>query len=346
MALDTYSPCPGGTGKKVKFCCNDLAGELQKIDRMLEGEQVQACLSHVDALLTKYPDRACLLSTRSLVLRATHQAEAAARAVEEFLQKHPNNPVALADAAILAAEEEGGEAAMRLLQRALTASGEALEMRVYMAMGEVAEALAIEGNILAVVALLDTQIALQPDDPRPREMLLELRQSMRVPLLMKDHRWAPETPENVPWKARYEEAVSASRELRWSVCEERLTRLAGEVGDEPIVWRALAAMRGWVADKEGAMDALHKYASLPVPLDDAVEAEALARLLLDDPLGDHEDVFTVTYAVNDVDQLQTALALSRQVEAVQVNPAELTEEDQPPPRAVYHLCDRAVPEAG
>ena len=30
MSLDPYAPCPGGTGKKIKFCCPDLVGDLEK----------------------------------------------------------------------------------------------------------------------------------------------------------------------------------------------------------------------------------------------------------------------------------------------------------------------------
>ena len=50
MALDAYSLCPGGTGKKIKFCCPDFLPELQKIDRMLDGEQYMACLQHIEQL--------------------------------------------------------------------------------------------------------------------------------------------------------------------------------------------------------------------------------------------------------------------------------------------------------
>jgi hypothetical protein len=62
MSLDPYSPCPGGTGKKIKFCCDDLVGELDKIERMVEGEQFVACLDHVTKLDEKQPGRPCLLS--------------------------------------------------------------------------------------------------------------------------------------------------------------------------------------------------------------------------------------------------------------------------------------------
>ena len=49
MPIDPYSPCPGGTGKKIKFCCPDLVTELEKIQRMLEGEQRAACLEHIES---------------------------------------------------------------------------------------------------------------------------------------------------------------------------------------------------------------------------------------------------------------------------------------------------------
>ena len=50
MTIDRYTPCPGGTGKKIKFCCQDLLHELEGVHRMLEGDQRLACLEHVEKL--------------------------------------------------------------------------------------------------------------------------------------------------------------------------------------------------------------------------------------------------------------------------------------------------------
>ena len=94
MAIDAYSLCPGGTGKKIKFCCEDSVGELQKIDQMLEGEQFLAALKHVEDLLEKTPDKACLLSLKTMLLRATEQHEAAKQSAAVFLEKHPENVMA------------------------------------------------------------------------------------------------------------------------------------------------------------------------------------------------------------------------------------------------------------
>ena len=345
MALDAYSPCPGGTGKKIKFCCSDLMGELQKIDRMLEGEQYLACLNHVESLLKKTPDRACLLATRSLLLRATNQLEAAEQAGSEFLQKHPQNPIALADAAALAALRGDGGGGMKLLLQALAATGDNMEIRVYVAMGEIAEALATEGNVLAALPLLIVQIQMDPEDPRPKELLAELQLSPSVPVLMKDQRRPPEAPADAPWKAKYDEIIRGADRLQWASAVERLADLIREVGDQPTPWRALAMVRGWIADEDGCIEALRKFVSLDVPLDDAVEAEALALMLSDDPLGDQMDVLDVTFGIQDIEQLQTAFALSGQMLSLPVDPASFVEDDSPPPRAIYHILDKALPQS-
>ena len=39
MPIDPYSSCPGGTGKKIKFCCADLVGDLEQLEKLTEGEQ-------------------------------------------------------------------------------------------------------------------------------------------------------------------------------------------------------------------------------------------------------------------------------------------------------------------
>ena len=105
MPIDAYSLCPGGTGKKIKFCCADFLRELEKIDRLLEGDQTAACLQQIERLLAGGPPRACLLAIKGMLLRSGGQLEAAAANAAAFLQRFPDNPVALAESAILAAIE-------------------------------------------------------------------------------------------------------------------------------------------------------------------------------------------------------------------------------------------------
>src|SRR5688500_16350934 len=111
MTLDAYSTCPGGTGKKIKFCCSDIIPELAKIDRMLAGDQRLACLDYVEKLNQKFPDRACLLVTKASLERATGKVEAADQTLQAMMEQQGANPVALAQSASLAAQQQNLRAA-------------------------------------------------------------------------------------------------------------------------------------------------------------------------------------------------------------------------------------------
>ena len=107
MAIDPYSPCPGGTGKKVKFCCPDLLNELEKIQKMVAADQRHACLDYIAQLEAKFPNRSCLLTTKALLQGQLGDADAARQTVDKVLEAQPENPVALAEHALLAIDKQG-----------------------------------------------------------------------------------------------------------------------------------------------------------------------------------------------------------------------------------------------
>ena len=100
MPLDPYSPCPGGTGKKLKFCCSELIGDLEQLDRLTSGEQYAAGLEEVERLIKRYPGRACLMAYRTRLQLANKKFAEAAAGSKEFLEACPDNPVALGQAAV------------------------------------------------------------------------------------------------------------------------------------------------------------------------------------------------------------------------------------------------------
>ena len=343
MPIDTYSPCPGGTGKKIKFCCPDLVTDLQKIERMLQGDQHLACMEYVNRLDQQHPGRACLLATKALLLRAAGRMDEARTVVDSLLQKHPANPLGLAESAMLTAATEGGRAAMAPLQRMIETFGEEVYERHCEAIGIVARILAAEGQPLAAEMLLLLQMSINPKDRRPMEMLGQINISQAVPLVVKDSAALDECPSDVPWKTEFDEALSAAERGRWSAAAEKLLGLAQRVGDVPEIWRNVGILRGWLADTSGSVEALRKFASLDVPTDDAVEAEALAMFFSDDPLGDRLEVFDLTYPVGETEQLQLALAAAPLFMQAHIDPSVLADGDGPPPKGVYTLIDCPMP---
>jgi len=344
MPAGAYSPCPGGTGDSIKFCCTDLLGELQKIERMLDGEQYLACLQQIDHLLKANPDKACLLATKTLLLRILQRADEARDTVAAFLEKHPDNPIALVESAMLAASGRESRRAMDLIVRAVAASGSEMHARVYQGIGLVSRLLAAQGELLAARALAILQLDIQEDDRQPMQLLVEVNSSPRVPMLVKDERILRDCPDDVSWKIPFDEASSMALQARWTEAAERLTELAEQVDAEPALWHNLAIVRGWLADAPGCVEALQKLATLDIPLEDAVESEALALFLSPDPMGDMVDVLTLRYTVSDVDQLEAALGASPLAALTNVDLSSLATEESPPPKSVFVLFDRAVPE--
>lgn len=348
MAIDVYSLCPGGTGKKIKFCCPDFVGELEKIDRMLEGEQNLACLAHVEQLLQQHPDRACLLAVKGMLLRATDQIDSALVNSATFLAKHPDNTIAQAESAILTATEQTGLAALPMLHRALTGADGEISGRVYEAMGVVAQALVADGEWVAGRALLQMQTAIVRDDRQPLGLLIELNRSPQVSTLLKDEPplFPPlaDLPESDPnsWSSGLIKALAPLNMGDWPAAADRAAALAQQLPDVPMIWRSLATLRSWLGDKPGQIEALRRYASLDVPWEDAVEAEAVALLATDDPLGDRTDLLRLSFTVHDVEKLQTAFALDSRTQQMQVDPSAMALEDSPPPKALYLLLDLPV----
>ncbi|MFH1264693.1 MAG: hypothetical protein ABIK89_03155, partial [Planctomycetota bacterium] len=167
MPIGPYSPCPGGTDNKVKFCCSTLASELQKIERMLEGEQFLACLKHIEHLEKTHADKACLLATKSMLLRALERPDEARATAAQFREKHPQNPIALAESALQAAVDGEDRQGVELLLQSLTASGSRMHARVYQAMSSLAGLLAARGQFLAARAVAMLQSGIQRDDRAP-----------------------------------------------------------------------------------------------------------------------------------------------------------------------------------
>ncbi len=149
MPIDPYTPCPGGTGKKIKFCCSDLLTELDKVQRMLDGEQRAGCLEYIDSLEAKFPQRACLLSIKAMLEAQLGQDAKAEATLATFREKYPANPVALAEQATITAGKEGGTAAVGLLQDALEHCANEIPPQVYDALGLVAQSLVADQQLIA-----------------------------------------------------------------------------------------------------------------------------------------------------------------------------------------------------
>ena len=55
MALDSYAPCPCGSGKKFKWCCQPIHEDVAKAMRLENEGQHEAALRAMDEVVAKHP---------------------------------------------------------------------------------------------------------------------------------------------------------------------------------------------------------------------------------------------------------------------------------------------------
>ena len=344
MDIDPYAPCPGGTGKKIKFCCSDLTADLDKLSRMVSGEQCAAALELVDKLDEKYPDRACLLSTKAMLEAELGQPEKAAQTLARFRQHHPDNPVALAETAILEARDNP-RAAVDLVQRAFEHVETQLPAQLYDALGVVGMALVGAGELLAARAHLMLQFGLSGGkDEQTLRMIVSLQGSPEIHLVAKENQPLVEPPADALWKSAFLEALENGRAGRWNKAAGQFQALADKAGAWPAIARNIAVLDSWLARRPAAVQAWRTFAAGDVPLDDAVEAQATA-LLLDDDSVTTVDVVRMIYPIRDIEALLAHLGASRQALRMPGDLRELVPENEPPPKGYFSLLDRARPES-
>jgi tetratricopeptide (TPR) repeat protein len=349
MAVDPYALCPCGSGKKLKFCCSDLAPDIEKITKLVESDQPHAALKHVEKLLAKEPDRPSLLDIQAMLQLSLHEHDAAANTIEHFLKVSPDNPAAHAHAAMLAADSGDTAQAVEKLQDALERTDNAMPQRVFEAIGAVGHALLLAGDFIAARALLVLYAGIAPQgDERALELLLRLNLQGGLPLLLRDDLKLLDPPERFAEvnKAAFQEANKLARRGLARRAAAEFAKLINEANPQPAVVYNLALMNGWLGHVDKFVAGLHQFARLNVPLDDAVEAEALAQLL-DQNLHDAQQASVrLIYPIKDEDAAIERLASDKRIERYELDPEVLDEDEVTRPRSTHILLDRPVPRSG
>ncbi len=347
--MDPYGLCPCGSGKKLKFCCADLAGDIEKIHRMINGDQPRAALRHVEQSLAAHPGRASLLDLKATLEISLDEIEAARATVDEFVAKHADSPTAHASRALYFAQQDGDDGARAAgdeLQKALALVDREMPHRVYEALGAVGSALLGAGHIVAAQAYLWLHAVIAPpEDVRARELLVGLNHYSGLPPLLRDQLRFRHWPEGAPWRKEADEASRLADNGRWREAVAIVDRLGQQYGADPSLVYNRAVLGGWLADERALVAGLHGFAQLEVPLDDAVEAEAVGQLL--DPELKEQPIDSVmrTYDVNVLDELVARFSADRRLATYDLEPTA-TDEGQPRPRHTYLLLDRPQPATG
>ncbi|RMF44121.1 MAG: hypothetical protein D6753_03360 [Planctomycetota bacterium] len=347
MAIDPYALCPCGSGKKIKFCeCGIDTHELERISKLIEGEQFVATFDRINTLLKKTPNAAWLLAIKGEMALRLGEAEVFQQTAERFVQLKPTNPLALAMQALsvlISGSAPLREAANYLLSSLAESAGTVPNMA--------AEALAM---LVRAVEQSGNEIMLAPWDGLGFALLgsewisNSARSKVGLNLMLKSASPKGQVPADAPWRDRYQEAQVLTQGFRHAQAESKLKALLRDFPGEltPLMLLfdvqrtlldddGLIATAGKLRDHEG-LDAEHRayYEAM------ILAAQNEKRMRVADWLAGYE-LPAPDEAIARFAQEASFSAVPEQALEFRQMIAQLMEEEVPPSH-VYLLYDRPV----
>lgn len=340
MPLDAYAPCPCGSGKKLKFCCQSIAPDMEKIEKLIDNHQPRMALQSLEKLAKKHGDNPWVVTRQAASLLSDDRAPDAKTVLLTFLRNRPDHPSANALYAMATLQADGLPEARKAIRRAFRFAIAAEPVIIaglaeYMAEyhWQLDQFMAARQHM--VMAL---QLGNQNQHREVLENLMEFDTDGTVPFSFRGgHSIPPYTP---PEAAA--EKVGKAQRLASVGCWGEAAVILAEVAEQHdsnsyAIWQLIGLFRAWDGDEAAAAVALHKSAELDPDFDSAVESETLAQEL-DRNVPDHcTKLRTMFHDTNHVAKLLGVLDGSPQLIKLPHQPSP----DEPQPvAAVYAVLDR------
>ncbi|MEZ6127621.1 MAG: tetratricopeptide repeat protein [Planctomycetaceae bacterium] len=309
MAHDPYSPCVCGSGKKLKFCCQDILADMIRIEKLIDN-QPDAAEKLLRSLLTQHTDKEVLVTQLASILTRKGQHQEAREQLVRFLQQHPDEPRVLLALADVCLSIDGFAASRRLVHRAFQLGARRFPGGVAMLASRIAGQMAQFGRAMAVREHLALAVRMAPADRRSA-LLMQLAnfESQRtipfpfrgrfglLPVELND-----EELQNEELRARKVSQIGC-----WEPAAILYSRLIEKQPDSAELWHNLGMCRAWDGQISEAAEAMHKAADLMSDFDSAAEAEALAQLLDLETTSDTYSIVQRSIPVTSVSELLTKL---------------------------------------
>ena len=280
MANDPYAACICGSGKKLKFCCQDILADMQRIEQ-LRDNQPDVAEQHLRALYESHPDKDVLVIELAGLVQELGEYDEARELCIDFLRRHKDEIRVIILLSDLTMQTEGFDGARRLIHRAIQLAQPAQYQSISMLLASISDEVFRAGNPAAAYAHLRRSIQFAPAELQSSLMMMLSSWTTRIseyfPLLGSLELLAAEVGEE------RREAEQKARRLSdmgcWEPSAILYSRLIQEEPNNGPLWFNLGLFYLWDDRLAQAAAALHKSATLLDDFDTAVNAESLAVIL-------------------------------------------------------------------
>ena len=284
--VDSYSPCPCGSGQKYKWCCQKIEAYADRSERLFDGGQVAAAIETLNEGLRKEPDNAWLLTRKAVYLAQKNEPQAAKDALRRVFRKQPRHLSALILMTRLVLETEGSIAGVVEFQRAMSAFEPAERKSLASLALLVGAFLAEDGRYPSALKhlRLEQRLGPSPDSKGGAMIRMIMTNPGATPWQKNDYR-LHEPPDGLPvdLRERFAQALGWAEEGLWGSAASAFELLSAEGPAAHAAEHNLALCHLWMADDPAAAEVLARYLAREGTTTQAVDLAALYQEIM--PLG-------------------------------------------------------------
>jgi tetratricopeptide (TPR) repeat protein len=281
MATDAYTPCPCGSGKKFKWCCQPIHAGIDKAFRQEADGQYDAALKTMDEVVAANPTNPEAWGRKAQLLYDLERVEEAETTLQKALDINPRYPFGHLLRGLFRYQEGEVPGALLLFRKAAELydpDAKAMLGRVYDLIAECELRL---NRPVAARAAMQISLGCQPNEELAKAFEERFGSESRYPLAARREYTFQSPPANAP----------SGRRTAW----DRALRLAGspKLGDlvhafeqltddaeDAAAWYNLGLSRAWLGENRGAVEALDNYVAREPDEAKAGAAWDLAEVLL------------------------------------------------------------------
>ena len=339
--MDSYAPCPCGSGKKLKFCCQAILPELTKIERLQENNQPRMAIQAIDKLLKDHPDHGWLITQRAMALFNEQRFAEARDGLLPFLHRHQDHPLANVLLATAVSQLEPYPASKKVIHRAFLKSTTSEPALVALLAGRIAAYHLEASNFMAARQHMAMVLRLGSEQERQQTLMamLEIDADASIPYPL---RGAHPLPKYAPPEAAiptYKKAMKLAALGCFEESADALEAVTQQDQESAPLWHTLGLLRSWDGDSKRAAAAFHQAARLYTDNAHAVTVETLAQLLERELPENTICTRMKGYTVDSLSKLLTRLDNEDRLSRVNLDPNE----QESLVAARYDILDRPHP---
>jgi tetratricopeptide (TPR) repeat protein len=346
MAVESYDPCPCGSDKKYKFCCQPIAEELAAIERLAADEQPKQVLLAAEKLMPQHAANRIVLQNRFRAHMALGQIQEAREDIDGYLSAHPEDAIANyfdVKWRLIFGGWANARPAMEQNHLKIRAQAPKLARELML---DAFNQLMSSGLVMAARRyLLDALIISTSQEEFEQALTLfrRVNSAADIPFPFRSNYDLQPLPENQPNRKEFEDAWGFAEARNWTTAAQMFEALVEKDPHQPVLSRNAGLCYAWAGDLIASSELLGQAADDLPDFETAVGLETLAQLLEMELPDQQVPLRMMRYRVSGVGKLLTQLNQSQRL--IRQELPEQAEEQSKRVAGWYLLLNQDIPGA-